>query len=446
MAVYLTERELMMIKRGRRREGRIEINRDDEDYSSDDDVHDSVLVRKAEKKDKCIEKRHRKEWPGMDAYIRNKVGSCERCIRRKQPNQTCPLVNIKTTSPMELVCIDFLSLEKSKGGIENILVITDHYTRYAQAFPTSSQTAKSTAKVLCEKFIMHYGFPERIHSDQGANFTSHLIKELCHIANVQQSRTTPYHPMGNGMVERFNQTLLKMMGTLDNEKKSDWKSHIAPLVHAYNVTIHNSTGFAPYFLMFGRHPKLAIDSLLGLHIENFGSHYTTEYARKLKDKLTEAYKKATEQTEKAAENSKKNYDRKVRYSKLEPGDIVLARNVTIRGKHKIADKWEDDPYIIIAQPNPDTPVYKIKKNSPSAKKTREVHRNMLLPLRQTADTKRQTIDKEEPKKYVIPQRRPKSACRHKDNTEDDEDDQSDRPSPRPIRTRRQPERLQYSRF
>jgi len=156
---------------------------------------------------------------------------------------------------MELVCIDFLSLERSKGGYEHILVITDHFTRYAQAFPTTNQTARTTAKVLFEKFFVHYGFPERLHSDQGTNFMSGLISELCKLAGIEQSRTTPYHPMGNGMTERFNQTLLHMLCTLEEDKKSDWKSYVAPMVHAYNSTIHTSTGYSPYYLMFGRHPR-----------------------------------------------------------------------------------------------------------------------------------------------------------------------------------------------
>ena len=110
--------------------------------------------------------------------------------------------------------------------------MTDHFTRYAQAFPTRNQLAKTTAKILFENFVVHYGFPARIHSDQGRNFESSLIRELCSLAGVHKSRTTPYHPMGNGMVERFNQTLLKMLGTLEDHQKQDWKSYVAPLVHA----------------------------------------------------------------------------------------------------------------------------------------------------------------------------------------------------------------------
>ena len=83
-----------------------------------------------------------------------------------------------------MVCVDFLSLEPSKGGIENILVVTDHFTRYAQAFPTKYQTAKTTAQVLFDNFVVHYGFPARIHSDQGRNFESSIISHLCKLAQV----------------------------------------------------------------------------------------------------------------------------------------------------------------------------------------------------------------------------------------------------------------------
>ena len=85
------------------------------------------------------------------------------------------LVSITSSAPMELVCIDYLSLERSKGGFENILVITDHFSRYAQAIQTRNQTAQTTAKVLFENCFVHYGFPAKLHSDKGANFESKVI-------------------------------------------------------------------------------------------------------------------------------------------------------------------------------------------------------------------------------------------------------------------------------
>ena len=147
------------------------------------------------------------------------------------------------------------------------MVITDHFTRYAQAIPTKNQLARTTAEALFNHFIVHYGIPERIHSDQGANFESKVIKELCQITGMKKSRTTSYHPMGNGMCERYNRTLLNMLGSLEPHQKLNWKAYVGPLVHAYNCTRHESTGQTPYLLMFGRNPRLPIDAALGLHVD-----------------------------------------------------------------------------------------------------------------------------------------------------------------------------------
>lgn len=114
--------------------------------------------------------------------------------------------------------MDFLSLDSDRG-VKDILVITDHFTKYAVAVPTPNQKARTVAKCLWENFLVHYGIPERLHSDQGLDFESHTIKELCDIAGIQEGRTTPYHPRGNP-VERFHRTLLNMLGTLTEQDKS----------------------------------------------------------------------------------------------------------------------------------------------------------------------------------------------------------------------------------
>ena len=321
-------------------------------------------------------------WPGIDSYIRDKVGQCLRCtLRKTQQERSAKLVNIVSSAPLEILCLDYLSLERSKGGYENILVITDHFSRYAQAFPTRNQTARTTARVLFENFIVHYGFPARIHSDQGQNFESNLIKELCNIAGVEKSRTTPYHPMGNGQCERFNQTLLKMLGTLEEYQKSDWKAHVPTLVHAYNATFHDSTGYSPYFLMFGRHPRLAIDAFLGLSPDTQSASSKTEYIKKLRERLHFAYKKAQETAKQSAAQHKRRYDLRVRSSGiLHPGDLVLVRNVGLRGKQKLADRWEQQSYTVVRQPNPDIPVFEVKSTQSKTRKIRRLHRNLLLPF------------------------------------------------------------------
>ena len=118
--------------------------------------------------------------------------------------------------------MDYLTLEPAKG-VCNVLMITDRFTKYALAVATKNQTAKITAKVFTDSFKTHFGILTHIHSDQGACFESDIIKELCKITGMTKSKTSPYHPKGNPILERFNRTLLIMLGTCEPEKKSDCK-------------------------------------------------------------------------------------------------------------------------------------------------------------------------------------------------------------------------------
>ena len=320
-------------------------------------------------------------WPGMDRYVSDKIAECGRCIRRKVlPRRAAEMVNIVSTAPMQVVCIDYLSLERSKGGFENILVITDHYTRYAQAIPTHNQTAQITAKVLIENFFRHYGFPARIHSDQGANFQPKLLQNIYNLTGIKKTKTTPYHPMGNGMVERFNKTLLNMLGTLEEGQKADWKAHVSTMTHAYNAAVHDSTGFSPFFLMFGRHPRLAVDAFLGIPQDAEAAKNHQDYVDRLRQRLTTAYEIASEEARKSAGRQKDYYDEKVRYSKLEVGDRVLVEKKGHKKKHKIADIWEHCPYVVVGQPVPDIPIFEVVKEHARNMKPRTLHRNMLLPF------------------------------------------------------------------
>ena len=130
--------------------------------------------------------RERFYWPGMHTLY---VSKCQNCVRRKAFPEVVPLQPIIASQPMELVHMDFLSIEPAKGNIENVLVITDHFTRYAQAYPSKNQTAQTNAKLLWGNVTRHYGFPEKFLSDQGRNFESELISELCKLAQVEKVHT-----------------------------------------------------------------------------------------------------------------------------------------------------------------------------------------------------------------------------------------------------------------
>ncbi len=118
--------------------------------------------------------------------------------------------------------MDFLMVEPDNSNTKDILVITDHFTRYVIAVPTKDQKARTVARCLWDHFLLHYGFPEKLHSDQGPDFESRTIQELCKVVGIRKVKTSPYHPRGNP-VEWFNRTLLQMLGTLENDKKAHWK-------------------------------------------------------------------------------------------------------------------------------------------------------------------------------------------------------------------------------
>ena len=304
---------------------------------------------------------------------------CCRCLRRKTPPQVAPLQPILVTQPLELVHMDYLSLEPSKGNIENVLVITDHFTRYALAYPSKTQTAQATARILWDNFICHYGFPEKFISDQGRNFESDLIKELCKIAGVKKVHTTPYHPQGNGQCERFNSTLCNMLVTLSEEEKSDWKSYLGCMTHAYNCTKHASTTYSPYYLMFGRHPRLPIDVEFGLNKPNCGDNSSkSRYIQKLRRRLNYAFQKASKYSDQQASKYKHSCDKSVKGPQLHENDLVLVKIVAHKGRHKLQDRWEPEEYVVIEQPIAGTPVYKVKPVN--GDNVRTLHRNLLLPL------------------------------------------------------------------
>lgn len=155
---------------------------------------------------------------------------------------------ICSTGPLDLVSIDFLSLQPNSGGISNILVVTDHLTRYTQAYPTKDQQAVTMVKVLVKMFFVHYGLSTRIHSNQA----------LLQVLGVSKSHKMPYHPQMDPELKQFYRTLLSMLGTLQPSAKHQLRQQVAMLAHAYNCMQNYSIGFSPYFLLSGQEACLPI--------------------------------------------------------------------------------------------------------------------------------------------------------------------------------------------
>lgn len=158
-------------------------------------------------------------WPGMEGEVRVFHEKCVACgLWKSRIEPRAPLHPIKATYPLEIISVDFLILGRPADAYQNILVATDQFTRFAWAVPTLDQTAETTVKMLWKYIIQQFGCPARFHSDRGPNFESALMQQLCEMYGIAKSRTTAYHPAGNGSIERFNQTLLNMLRALEEEK------------------------------------------------------------------------------------------------------------------------------------------------------------------------------------------------------------------------------------
>lgn len=321
--------------------------------------------------------RQRCFWPGMTSDIKQWIQGCERCQVAKdaRPVSGSFMGHLLASRPNEIMAMDFTLLEPSQNGVENVLVITDVFSKYTVAVPTRDQRAPTVAQVLLKEWFFKFGVPDCIHSDLGRSFEGVLIQQLCHLYGVNKSRTTPYHPAGNGQCERFNRTLHNLLRTLPASRKRDWVSCLPHVLFCYNTTPHQGTGESPYLLMFGREPRLPIDFLLG-RVQDPMPGVVQDRLVEHQARLKVAFGNARERLLVAAERRKERHDQGVRHSPLQVGELVYVRDHGARGRHKIQDIWSSVVYQVLRAPSGDGPVYTIAPVD-DLQKTRNVHRDQL---------------------------------------------------------------------
>lgn len=341
-------------------------------------------------------------WPGMAHDIEEYCKNCRRCMLAKAAKPCRPTIGSFTASrPLEVLAIDYTLLEPANNGLENVLVLTDVFTKLTQAVPTRDQKAKTVAKTLVKEWFVRYGVPERIHSDQGRNFESEIIRELCNIYGITKTRTTAYHPEGNGQCERFNRTLHDRLRTLPPDKKRKWPEYLPELMYAYNCTPHSSTGYSPHYLFFGREPRLPIDHVLDVAAEEPESG-VDEWVTGHHYRLKEAFRLSNAMTEKQALRRMAHRNANADDTDISIGTRVFLRNRGVKGRNKIQDTFLPAPYKVIERKLPN--VYEVEPlNGSGPSKT--VYRRELLDSRElveSSESEDETPSVENNDEMVIP--------------------------------------------
>ena len=324
-------------------------------------------------------------WPGMTQDLRNCIKKCGCCRKYEAAPPVVPMKPLTCSGPGELLHVEFTSIDetvplKEEPVIQNMLVLQDHFSKYVVAYVVRDQTAHTATETLRNGYFGLFGVPAYLVSDQGKAFMGHIITHLCDQYGVQKLRTSPYHAQTNGQVEHMNQTIIRMIGKLEEDKKACWSKHLLELLLAYNTTCSAVTGYSPYYLLFGRKSRIPVDYLFPTLRDSPHQTKMEVSVAAMQKRLKEAFAVARHLTSEEADKQCRYYDCKAGAVALQPGDIVMVHTNGFVGKWKVKDRWEDGGFIVESQLE-DWPIYRVKcltSDTRRKPKYRILHWNCLL--------------------------------------------------------------------
>lgn len=267
-------------------------------------------------------------WVRMMEDVRSWLRQCAGCAKRKNPpkKRRAQLRQYQVGGPLERVAIDILGpLPETHNGNKYILVIGDYFSKWMEAIPLPNQTAETVATAFVGEFVCRFGMPMELHSDRGSNFLSRVFKESLKLLGIDQTSTCAYNPKSDGMVERYNRTLLCLVSLFiePNRSQRDWDDQLPFVGYAYRSAVQESTGETPNMLMLGREVGTPLD----LMVENVQEDKeTTDYALALRERMRLAHERARKVLNTSARRQKRNYDRRSHGSEIQEGTFVWLHN------------------------------------------------------------------------------------------------------------------------
>ena len=289
-------------------------------------------------------------WPTMAEDTKKWCSSCKICLTRKDTGKhiKVPLKPIEPPlAPMEITAMDILGpFPETANGNKYILVFSDYFTRWPEAYAIKNQTAEVIAQIFVEHIVFRYGVPKKLLTDQGANFTGGVLKSICEIFKILKLQTSPYHPQTDGLVERFNRTLANMLSSYANSKHNDWDVYIPSCLFAYRNAVHASTKETPFFLMYLRNANMPIDLTFTTPVSQYME--VPDYVTLMKERICKVWKQAGLQLKYQQEQAKDQYDKKAKDHNFKVGDqVMVSTPLTVKGHSAKLHRPFKGPYEVV---------------------------------------------------------------------------------------------------
>ena len=224
------------------------------------------------------------DWPGIVKDVNELCASCPICqksgpaILSKAPLQPLPIIK----DPFSRVAMDvFDPLPRTKAGNKYVLVLMHYTSKWPEAYALRNVTTETVVKCLID-MTARVGIPEEVLTDNGLNFVSKTMREYCTTMGIEQIKTSPYHPQSDGIVERFAATLKRLLRKLTQNPKVEWDECLPYVLWAYRGTVHKTTGFSPYQMLYGRPMRMPLDQMVRDWRGKQGQNTTIEFVETLK--------------------------------------------------------------------------------------------------------------------------------------------------------------------
>lgn len=316
-------------------------------------------------------------WSGYRKAVEKWCRQCDPCAARKHPNKrpNAKLKKYATGEPLQRCALDIMGpLPETEKGNRYVLVLADYFSKWTEAYPMPDMEAATVARIMVEEFICRFGVPLEIHTDQGRQFESQLFQQLCALLDVKKTRTTPFHPQSDGMVERFNRTLEDMLATVVRPDQKDWDVWLPYVMMAYRSAEHESTGFSPAEIFLGRPVSLPVHLEIPTAPDEDEPKTVQQYVEDLSSRLEKVHECARKQLKVASEKQRRAHDRKAFTESYEVGELIwLLDSTRKRGISPKLQKHWDGPGKVLKKIS--DILYRVKMGP--RKRPKIVHHNRL---------------------------------------------------------------------